>query len=118
MSQESWQTVHIGVGVLTGAACALLAMMFWNASITNSHRFTTLFLKVLSVMTAMNLAEIAGAMYRASRIDADAVPVDAAVVALMGRTIELIMYLVMVWFLLRPETKKALNGATPHTPEE
>lgn len=118
MINEILQTCHLSIGILTGAAAALLGLMFWNSSVTNQHPFTTLFLKLLSVMTAAKVTEIVGAMYRAARIEPDSVPIDAAAVALVGRSIELALYLVMVWFLLRPETKKALNGATQSAPEE
>lgn len=112
MTQETWQAIHIAIGVLTGAAAALLAMMFWNSSVTNRHPFTTAFLKLLSIMTAAKVVEIAGTMYRGGQIDPDAVPVVAAVIGLSGRAVELTLYLIMIWFLLRPETKRALNGAT------
>lgn len=111
MTQEAWQGIHIGVGVLTGAAAALLAMMFWNSSLTNRDPFTTSFLKLLSIMTVGKAIEIAGAMYRTSQIESEAIPINAAVVGLGGRSIELALYLIMIWFLLRPETKRALNGA-------
>lgn len=110
MTQETLQAAHIAVGVLTGAAAALLGLMFWNSSTTNRDPFTTVFLKVLSVMTTGKTAEIAAAMYRASQIQAEAVPVNAAVAGIVGRGIELSLYLIMIWFLLRPETKRRLNG--------
>lgn len=110
--QEILRASHIGIGVLTGAACALLAMLFWNSSLTNRDLFTTKFLQMLSAMTGAKVVEIIGALYRASRINADAVPVDATVAAVVGRAVELILCVVMIWFLLRPETKKKLNGAT------
>lgn len=111
MTQESLQAAHIAVGVLTGAAAALLGLMFWNSSITNRDPFTTVFLRVLSIMTVGKTVEIAAAMYRASQIDSDAVPASAAMVGIAGRGVELTLYLIMIWFLLRPETKRALNGS-------
>lgn len=108
--QETFQVAHIGIGALAAAASALLGLMFWNASITNKNGFTTLFLKLLSMCAAAKALEIVSAMYRAARIPAFYVPNDAAISGLIGRTIELISYCVMIWFLLRPETKTALNG--------
>lgn len=110
MSQEAWQTLHIGVGVLTAAAASLLGMMFWNSSLTNRDPFTITFLRLLSLMSVAKAVEIATAMYRTAQIDADAIPAYAAIVGLCGRSVELGLYFMMVWFLLRPETKRALNG--------
>lgn len=122
MAQESLQAAHIAIGVLTGAAAALLGLMFWNSASMNSSPFTKMFLRLLSVMTVSKVLEIGAAMYRASQIEADAVPVKAAIAGLSGRSVELVFYFIMVWFLLRPETKRALNGRksplTPTTPEE
>lgn len=108
--QESFQIAHVGIGLLTAAATALLGLMFWNSSLTNRDGFTTLFLKLLSMSAAAKAFEIASAMYRAARIPAIYVPNDAALSGLTGRTVELVSYCVMIWFLLRPETKRALNG--------
>lgn len=107
---DALQAAHISIGVLTGAATSLLALMFWNASLTNRDRFTTLFLKLLAMCAAAKAVEIGSAMYRASRIAAEAIPNDAALVGLSGRSIELAAYVIIIWFMLRPETKKALNG--------
>lgn len=112
MSQQAWQGLHIGIGVLTAGAAALLGMMFWNSSLTNRDRFTISFLRLLSMMTVAKAIEIASAMYRTAQIQADAIPVQAAVVGLIGRAVELGLYLAMIWFLLRPETRKALNGGS------
>lgn len=107
---ETFQIAHLAIGSLTAAATALLGLMFWNSSLTNRDRFTTLFLKLLSMCALAKAFEIVSAMYRAARIPAVYVPTDAALSGLSGRAIELIAYCIMIWFLLRPETKKALNG--------
>lgn len=115
-SPEALYSIHIGIGVLTGAALALLAMMFWNASLTNRDTFTTMFLRLLAGASVARVLEIAGAMYRAAEIPADAVPQRAVVVGLAGRAVELTAYCIMIWFMLRPDTKKALNGAGSSAP--
>src|SRR5688572_11243534 len=99
--QDALYSAHIGIGVLTAAAVALLGLMFWNSSLTNRDRFTACFLKFLSGMAVVRAVEIGTAMYRASQIDPQYVPVDAAVVALSGRTLELTWYCVTIWFMLR-----------------
>lgn len=110
MINDILQGLQIGVAVLTGAATALLGFMFWNSSLTNTQIFTTRFLKFLSLCSVLKAVEIACAIYRTSRIDPASVPIDATIAALIGRGIEAAGYCAMVWFLLRPETKKALNG--------
>jgi hypothetical protein len=107
---ETFQIAHLAIGCLTAAATALLGLMFWNSSLTNRDQFTTLFLKLLSMCAVAKALEITSAMYRAARIPAVYVPTDAAISGLTGRTIELLAYCVMIWFLLRPETKRKLNG--------
>lgn len=107
---EALQALHISIGVLTGAATLLLGVMFWNASVTNRDRFTTLFLKLLSMCAVAKAIEIGSAMYRAARIAPECVPNDAALGGLSGRAVELVAYSIIIWFMLRPETKKALNG--------
>lgn len=107
---EVFQRAHLSIGCLTAAATALLGLMFWNSSLTNRDPFTTLFLKFLSMCAIAKALEIISAMYRAARIPAVCVPTDAALSGLTGRTIELLAYCVTIWFLLRLETKHALNG--------
>lgn len=107
---EYLQLVHVVVGALAAAATALLGLMFWNSSLTNRDPFTTVFLKLLSGLAVVKAVEISSAVYRAGRIPALAVPVDAALAGILGRALELTGYVVMIWFLLRPETKRALNG--------
>src|SRR5258708_7349899 len=100
------------ISVVVFCACALFAFLFWNVSLTNRDRFTKTFLKMLSICSILRAYEIASAGYRIYRIPAACVPVDAAIAGLQGRCVELIGYLILIWFLLRPETNKALNGNT------
>ena len=104
-------TAQIVVAVLVSAATLLLGFMFWNSSLTNTNAFTTRFLKILSVTAVCKGIEVVCATYRTARIATGNIPDDASLVTLAGRTIELAAYIFMVWFLLRPETKRALNGA-------
>lgn len=111
-SPDILHSVHIGIGVLTAAALALLAMMFWNSSLTNRDQFTTSFLKLLTIISWARVFAIISTMYRSARILAEDVPVDANVVSYVGRGLELAAYCVMIRFMLRPQTRKALNGAS------
>lgn len=101
---------QIAVAILTGAATGLLGFMFYNSSLSNRDPFTAYFLKFLSASAGLKVVEIAGSVYRTSRIDAGAIPIDGMVVGLIGRAIEMAGYGLLVWFLLLPETKRALNG--------
>lgn len=109
---EALYGTHIGIGVLTAAALALLAMMFWNSSLTNRDVFTTGFLRLLAGCWVARAMEISSAMYRASQISPEAIPGHASVIGLTGRAVELTAYCILIWFMLRPETKRALNGGT------
>lgn len=113
MSPELLYALHIAISVLAGSTAGLLGYMFWNSSITNSSKFTSMFLRLLSLCFALRAVEIACSAYRTSQIAADAIPRMATVIGLAGRGIEMFGYIVMIWFLLRPETKRRLNGVGP-----
>lgn len=110
---EFLHSLQIAAAVLTAAATALLGYMFYNSSLTNRQPFTTRFLKFLSLCSALNAVEIACAVYRTSRIAPGSIPMDATGAGLIGRCFELTGYILMILFLLRPETKRALNGSEP-----
>lgn len=110
MTNETLHSLQLAIAALAGASTALLGFMFWNASLSNRDRFTTKFLQLLSVGAVLKAAEIACAVYRTSRIAHEAIPQDASVAGLIGRGAEVVGYAILIWFLLRPETKRALNG--------
>jgi hypothetical protein len=109
---------HLAVMVLNGAAAGLLGLLLWNASITNYDEFTKVFLKMLAGAAWGHGLAIAAQMYRAGRLLAENVPVDGAVIGLVGRMIECAAFCVPIWFMLRPETRRALKGASRPKPVE
>ena len=102
--------LHVTISTLAAGATVLLAVMFWNSATVNSHPFTIKFLKFLTLVLLMRAWEIASAAYRTARIAAECIPLDAKIAGLQGRAVELLSYVIMTWFLMRPETKKMLNG--------
>jgi hypothetical protein len=110
-SPDDLYALNIGIGSLTAAALALLGMMFWNASLLNRDPFTARLLKLLAGAWIISAIGTVTALYRAARIDPEAVPDDGSWVGLAGRILQLTWYCYMIWFMLRPETKKNLNGA-------
>lgn len=110
ISPDALYNLNIVIGCLTGAALALLAMMFWNASLTNYHPFTKSLLKLLAGAWIIGGIQVATAMYRAAVIAPEATPQEGSLVGVSGRVLQLAWYCFMIWFMLRPETKKALNG--------
>lgn len=110
MTNETFHLIQIVLSVLAACSLALLAFMFWNASLTSGSKFTKSFLQILSISSLLKVLEIVSACYRISQISAVAVPHGAYIVSIAGRGIELAGYLIMVWFLLRPDTRKSLNG--------
>jgi hypothetical protein len=109
-SPDDFYALGIVTGSLTAAALALLGMMFWNASLLNRDPFTTRLLKLLAGAWIISAIGTIAALYRASRIAPEAVPDDGSWVGLTGRVLQLGWYCYVIWFMLRPETKKALNG--------
>lgn len=116
MIEPLLHTAHIAVTVLIAGAAILLGFLFYASSLTSVSPFTVRFLRILAVGTALLTVEVFAASYRTSRMAPLCVPLDGAVIGLVGRTLELIFFMFMTWFLLRPETKKALNGATAVQP--
>lgn len=98
------------LSVLAACALALLALMFWNASISSGSRFTKSFLRLLSISFLLKALEIICACYRISQISAVNIPHGAYIVSIAGRGVELAGYSIMIWFLLRPDTRESLNG--------
>lgn len=105
-------TFHVIVSVLAGANSLLLGVLFWSSSVTNQSAFTKQFLKFLTLCATLKTIEIAFAAYGRARIAPECIPWDSAIFGIAGRGIELAGYIVMTWFLLKPETKRALNGAS------
>jgi hypothetical protein len=102
--------LQFALSVLTIAISGFLGFLYYSASVTNPSRFTTLFLKVLCLCSLARAWEVASSAYRTYRIDAANVPIDALAVGVQGRFFEMASYCFLIWFMLRPETKKALNG--------
>ena len=101
---------QVTASVLAAFTSALLGFMFHSSSLTNSQPFTKAFLRALSLISVLKAAEVFASAYRSWRIVPDAIPLDALVVGLSGRLLEAGGYAFLVWFLMRPETKVALNG--------
>lgn len=110
ISPDVLNGLHLGVVVLNGGAAVLLGLMLWSASLTNRDPFTTTFLKMLAGASWGHALAIVGQMYRASTILAEDVPLNGTLGGFAGRVVELSAYCVPIWFMLRPGTKKALNG--------
>lgn len=102
--------IQIVVSVAAAFGSGLLAFIFWNAAQTNGQSFTQKLLRILALCSALRALEIAGAAYRTARIAAACIPLDAAAVGLLGRGLEMGAYVFLILFLVRPETRKALNG--------
>lgn len=113
VSPGTFYAIHLAVMVLNGAASALLGHLLWNAAVGNRDTFTQTFLKMLAGASWGHGLAIVAQMYRAARILAEDVPTDGALIGLLGRVVELAAFCVPIWFMLRPETRKALNGASP-----
>lgn len=113
-SPDFLYSLHLAVVVLNGGAAILLGFMLWSASLTNHDPFTKVFLKMLAGASWGHALAIIGQMYRASSILAEDVPLSGSVAGVVGRIIELGAYCVPIWFMLRPATRKALNGASAH----
>lgn len=107
---DALYSIHLGVMILNGAAPFLLGLLLWLASITNYDPFTKRLLKVLAVAYWGHSLAIVAQMYRAGRILAEDVPVDGALIGLLGRVLEVAFYCVPIWIMLKPETQKRLNG--------
>lgn len=95
---------------IAGGCAALLAFILYNSSLTNGDKFTRKFLQLLAMMALLRAIEIMSATYRTVRIDDFCIPWDANLVGLFGRAGETLGSVIVILFLLRPSSKKALNG--------
>lgn len=110
MIYQIFNYIWIASSAIAGATGGLLGFMLWNSSLTNRDPFTTRFLKYLALCSMLRVLEIAAAAYRTMRIDPSNIPIDANAVGWLGRCVETTAYIILILFLLRPETKRALNG--------
>lgn len=98
------------LSLLAAFACSLLAFMFWNSSLTSGQHFTAMFLRLLSLASVFKAIEIVCASYHVFTVESLCFTFWGSVIGVAGRGIEVIGYFIIIVFLLRPETRKNLNG--------
>lgn len=110
MNQETFGYLWVAASALIAGAESFLAYLMLSARRGCEDSFTKGLLKVLAICSITRAFEVCAATYRTLRIDSGSIPLDADAVGIIGRLAEFIVLAILIAFLLKPETRKALNG--------